>query len=307
MIIGVDHGYADVKTPNFVFAKSVVTYEKEPPFMHDTVLFGGKYYCCGGERDTLIKDKTSDESYYILTLLAIAKELELRNGGDKTIEEDIDLAVGLPIQKFSSEKEKFIDYLKRPKLLRDVCPVRFIYNRINYTVRITDVHVYPQGYSAIVNKLAQIKEPVIICDIGSWTVDVMQLNEKGVPEIGSCVSLEYGVSHLISGIQKDVFTSHDNNIKESLIESVLKGTPNRVSADIVKTIESKARDYCKEIRNRLIKNGFDLDNNRLIYIGGGANIVSKYSERKIDREDVIGDVRANAIGYELITKQKLNG
>lgn len=64
MIIGVDHGYADVKTANFVFAKSVVPYEKEPPFLHDTVLFGGKYYCCGGERDTLIKDKTSDESYY---------------------------------------------------------------------------------------------------------------------------------------------------------------------------------------------------------------------------------------------------
>lgn len=307
MIIGVDHGYADVKTPNFVFAKSVVSYEKEPPFLNDTVLFGGKYYCCGGERDTLIKDKTTDDSYYILTLLAIAKELEIRFSGQKSIDEEIDLAVGLPIQKFSSEKDKFIEYLKRPRLLRDVSPVKFAYNKINFTVRISNVHVYPQGYSAIVNKLAAIKEPVIICDIGSWTVDVMKLNEKGVPEIGSCISLEYGVSHLLGDIQKDVFTNHDNSISESLIESVLKGTPNRVSADIIKTIEAKAQEYTREIRNRLIKNGFDLDNNRLIYIGGGANIVSKYSERKIDREDVIGDVRANAIGYELITKQKLNG
>jgi len=307
MVIGVDHGYADVKTPNFVFAKSVVTYEKEPPFMHDTVMFGGKYYCCGGERDTLRKNKTIDESYYILTLLAIAKELELRGNGEKNIDMDVDLAVGLPIQKFSSEKEKFIEYLKRPKLLRDVSPVKFIYNKSSYTVRVTEVHVYPQGYSAIITKLTQIKEPVIICDIGSWTVDVMQLNEKGVPEIGSCVSLEYGVSHLLSDIQKDVFANHDNNIKESLIENVLKGTPNRVSADIVKTIDVKAKEYTREIRNRLIKNGFDIDNNRLIYIGGGANIVSKYSEKKIDKEDVIGNVCANAIGYELITKQKLNG
>jgi len=307
MIIGVDHGYADVKTANFVFAKSVITYEKEPPFLHDTVLFDKKYYCCGGERDTLIKDKTSDESYYILTLLAIAKELELRSNGEKSIDMDIELAVGLPIQKFSSEKEKFVEYLKRPRLLRDSYPVKFTYNKLNFTVRITNVHVYPQGYSAIVNRLTQIKEPVIICDIGSWTVDVMQLNEKGVPEIGSCVSLEYGVSHLLADIQKQVFMNHDNNIKENLIESVLKGKPNRVSADIVSTVEAKAQEYTREIRNRLIKNGFDLENNRLIYIGGGANIVSKYSKNKIDREDVIGDVRANAIGYELITRQKLNG
>ena len=307
MIIGVDHGYADVKTTNHVFAKSVVVYDKEPPFTHDTVFFGGKYYCCGGERNTLIKDKTSDNSYYILTLLAIAKELEKCFNGEKNIEADIDLAVGLPIQKFSSEKEKFIDYLKKPRPFLGSDTVKFMYNKINFTVRIANVHVYPQGYSAIVNRLSKIQEPVIICDIGSWTVDVMQLNERGVPEVSSCISLEYGVTHLFLGIRKRVFANHDNNIKENLIECVLKGKPNRVAKDIVTTIESSAREYSKEIRNQLIENQFDIDNNRLIYIGGGANIVQKYSDTKIDREDIIGDEKANAIGYELITRQKLNG
>ncbi len=41
--------------------------------------YGGKYYVVGSGRQPLQKDKTVTEDYYLLTLAAVAKELEYRS------------------------------------------------------------------------------------------------------------------------------------------------------------------------------------------------------------------------------------
>ena len=64
--------------------------------MTDEILeYGGKYWTLSGRRLSYMRDKTQDDRYFILTLFAIAKELE--NRGQYTPVEQIQLAVGLPV------------------------------------------------------------------------------------------------------------------------------------------------------------------------------------------------------------------
>ena len=94
IIIGVDHGYAAMKTAHFSFHTGLVAHEHEPYTLNNVLEYGGKYYVVGSGRQPLQKDKTQTEDYYLLTLAAVAKELVYRNAGTAA---DIHLAAGLPV------------------------------------------------------------------------------------------------------------------------------------------------------------------------------------------------------------------
>ena len=72
--IGVDHGYAAMKTAHCSFPSGLAEYEHEPYTQKTVLCYDGKYYVVGSGRQPLQKDKTTDENYYLLTLAAIAKE-----------------------------------------------------------------------------------------------------------------------------------------------------------------------------------------------------------------------------------------
>ena len=75
IIIGVDHGYAAMKTAHFSFHTGLVAHEHEPYTLNNVLEYGGKYDVVGSGRQPLQKDKTLTEDYYLLTLAAVAKEL----------------------------------------------------------------------------------------------------------------------------------------------------------------------------------------------------------------------------------------
>lgn len=68
MIVGVDHGYAAMKTAHFSFPSGLVAYEHEPYTLKDVLEYGGKFYVVGSGRQALQKNKTQTEDYYLLTL-----------------------------------------------------------------------------------------------------------------------------------------------------------------------------------------------------------------------------------------------
>ena len=43
-IIGIDHGYGNMKTANFCFPTGITTYDHEPLFTADMLVYGGKYF-----------------------------------------------------------------------------------------------------------------------------------------------------------------------------------------------------------------------------------------------------------------------
>ena len=86
-----------------------------------------------------LDSKVENENFYLLTLVAIAKELEIRGKN----EANVVLAVGLPLTRFSAERTPFIDYLSKN---RDVV---FGFEQKLYKIHILNVLVYPQCYAAI--------------------------------------------------------------------------------------------------------------------------------------------------------------
>ena len=99
--IGVDHGFAAMKSAHFSFPTGLVEYKHEPYTQKDVLEYGGKYYVIGTGRQPLQKDKTLTENYDLLTLAAIAKELEYR-GAERSA--NVHLAAGLPLTSFGRDK-----------------------------------------------------------------------------------------------------------------------------------------------------------------------------------------------------------
>ena len=92
-IIGIDHGYGNMKTANFCFPTGIIAYDSEPLFTADMLVYDGKYYLIGEGHKEFVPDKIKDEDYYILTLAAVAKELK----AEGITEADVHIAAGLPL------------------------------------------------------------------------------------------------------------------------------------------------------------------------------------------------------------------
>ena len=108
MNIGIDHGYYAIKTRHCSFPAGITAYGSQEPYTRRNLLeFGGNFYLCGTGRQPLQKDKTQTDSYYLLTLAAIAQELKARCAPPEC---SITIAAGLPLTSFGRDKEKFTAY-----------------------------------------------------------------------------------------------------------------------------------------------------------------------------------------------------
>ena len=67
IIIGVDHGYGNIKTANHCFRTGILGYDSEPLFTGDMLTYGGRYYLIGEGHKEFIAEKIKDEDYYTIT------------------------------------------------------------------------------------------------------------------------------------------------------------------------------------------------------------------------------------------------
>ena len=168
-VIGIDHGYGNMKTANCCFKTGVLTYDTEPLFTGDMLVYDGKYYLIGEGHKEFIPEKIRDEDYYILTLAAIAKELRREN----LTEAKVFIAAGLPLTWTSGQKNEFASYLSRNK------EVFFTYQKIDYLVSIEGVKIYPQGYAAIADFATTMSGVNLVADIGNGTMNVLYMINGG--------------------------------------------------------------------------------------------------------------------------------
>ena len=297
MVIGIDHGYYAIKTKQVCFPTGIIRYEYEPYTMQNVLQYRGEYYVCGTGRQTLVKDKTANDNYYLLTLAALAQEIRKRKG-ERTAK--VVLAAGLPLTGFGREKQKFKEYLFQKQL------IRFLYEGERYEIQIEDVKLFPQGYSALALYPEYLKdEPsVLLVDIGGWTVDLMRL-DNAVPNAATCRSLELGVIRCMDEIREQVRRNTGLSVTETQIERVLRGKPSSMPAEVVSLIERQGRLYIEKILSAITEAGFDLRAVPSVFMGGGAAIF----QHRVSTQDLLcrpiylTDVHANAAGYERIVGQ----
>ena len=167
-VIGVDHGWSGMKTATQVFTTGVKEITTEPAFFQNIVEYKGSYYKVGGKRLEVRELKVENDNFYLLTLAAVAKELNRRGMRNA----DILLSVGLPLTRFGAEKKEFIEYLSKEK------EVAFKFDKKPYHIRIARVSVFPQCYAAVADRMKMLPKRVVVVDIGSWTIDIMPIVER---------------------------------------------------------------------------------------------------------------------------------
>lgn len=298
-IIGIDHGYAAVKTRSACFPSGIVAYAHEPYTKTDVLEYGGRFFVVGSGRQPLVKDKTSNNNYYLLTLAAIAKELEQRHSSAG----EIVLAAGLPLTGFGRDKTQFIRYL-----LRDGGSVSFKYEGRPYEVVIKRVFLYPQGYAAALMHLDLIEgEPsVILADIGGWTVDAMRLDNLK-PNAATCRSLELGMICCVDEIAEQVRRTLGLSLTAAQIEAILTGAPCSVSPEAGRIVTEQGKAYVDRLLSAIAESGFDVKAIPVVFMGGGAKLVERHlpSDSALCCSIFLDDVRANAIAYEELAKEML--
>ena len=297
IVIGVDHGYAAMKTVHFSFPTGLVEYEHEPYTQKDVLECGGRYYVVGSGRQPLQRDKTQTEDYYLLTLAAIAKELEHR-GAEHTA--SIHLAAGLPLTSFGRDKKSFRSYL-----YRDGSAIPFRYEGQDYTITIQEVSLFPQGYAAVLTQTELLDEPsVIVADIGGWTVDLMRLDNR-LPNAATCRSLEWGMIRCIDEISEQVRRVLGLSLTTAQIECVLRGDASSLPDEAKGIIHAQADLYVQNLLSTITECGLDTRAMPTIFIGGGAALMKRRvsATNGLCRPVILDDVSLNAKGYERLVRQ----
>ena len=255
------------------------------------------YYVVGSGRQPLQKDKTQTEDYYLLTLAAIARELDCRNA-ERTC--SVILAAGLPLTSFGRDKKKFRAYL-----LRDGKPVPFRYEGRDYTVTVRDVKLFPQGYAAVLTQTELLDEPsVIVADIGGWTVDLMRLDNR-LPNAATCRSLEWGMIRCIDEIGEQVRRALGLSLTAAQIECVLRGDASSLPDEVKGIIHAQADLYVQNLLSAITECGLDTRAMPAIFMGGGAALLKRRvsATNGLCRPMILDDVSLNAKGYERLVRQ----
>ena len=301
MLIAIDHGNHACKSVHFNFVSGLAQHSVRPPMADEVLEYNGEFWTLSGQRLPYRRDKTRDESFFILTLFAIAKELAY--AGPLPSAEKIDLAVGLPPEHYGLLKDKFRDYFKRNQ------SVQFIYNDKPITIMIRDVFVYPQAFAAIAPQKSQLKHHLrlFLVDIGGYTTDVLLLRQ-GKPDMQFCRSLETGVITMNNDIIRRVGALHDMQIEDEHISAVLAGKETILPEEVKDTIRKSAEQHAINILNQLRELKVDLRSNPAVFIGGGSALFRDYLEKSplVASATVVESVNANAIGYQAMAEGQLS-
>ena len=210
LVVGIDHGFSMMKTPHATFENGVEKLGGEATLTNNTLIYQGSYYKVGEGRLPLMQTKTENENYFLLTLAAIAKEMDIY----QQCKADVILAVGLPFSRFGKEKDDFYRYLLRED------SIQYNYSGKNYEIQIIDVYVFPQCYAAIADKLREYGRENLIVDIGSKTIDVIHTRNY-VPVESESTSIPAALIQCMEGIKSNVYQNCNRRLSEDMIQQMI--------------------------------------------------------------------------------------
>lgn len=289
LILGIDHGYGNMKTRNTVFKSGVITSESMPTFGTDVIEYDNKFYLIGEGHKTFISNKSMDEDFYILTLAAIAKELTIR--GLRNMNMNVILAVGLPITWIQSQKEEFINYLKKNEHLD------FKYRDTRFVVNIKDVLLFPQGFAGVTSIMDRFTGSNILADIGNGTMNTVYINNCK-PRPDKYYTDKLGVNTCVLQIRNALLAACGSVPNDELIEDYLITGKAEVSERYLAIMEREAQKYVKDVFSKLVEYEYNPELMKLYFIGGGGSIIRHFGDYDPERVEIITDICATAKGYE---------
>lgn len=293
LYIGIDHGNRQIKTVHHTFISGVASSKTIPPGINEILEYNGLYYSLSHKRLPYRSDKTIDENFFILTLIAVAKEITTRKQPGTTF--DIALGIGLPPQHYSRQKDVFSHYFLNKGR------VEYKYKGRLFRVCFSNVKVYPQAYAAILPRYAEVRTipKLFIVDIGGYTTDILLLR-NGTPDMQVCYSLEQGTIKLYNEIINQVNAQADLLLDESHIDDILINHSTDYPLDVLNIVTSCAEKYAINLINQLRELECDLRIDRSRFCGGGSILLKEYLLKtgKIAKAEFSESLNENAIGFE---------
>ena len=304
-VIAVDHGNRNIKTLSRVFSSGYMESSHLPNMGADILVREGKEYTLVDQRITQKNDKTNDEDYFKLTLFALGGELleHMNAFGSGPIVECIEvvLLVGLPPLHCKEMGPRFADYFKKREE-----PIRFTFNGVPMSIKIVEVHVYPQAYAAAITAREHFKDArtVNIVDIGGYTVDILRLIDLK-PDMSVCTSLYHGANTMFQRINERVRAKGAKDIPDVVIEGILLGDESVLedsSQERIDLVRTNAEQFARDLISEISQAGLDLAENRTVFVGGGSILLRKYIEMTslVTKPIFVDNVHANAEGYQLL-------
>lgn len=295
LIIGIDHGYGNIKTPHSCFKTGVTVFEKKPVFTSDLLAYDGKYYVIGEGHKEFAAEKMNDPDYYILTLAAIARELYHRNLSSA----EVYLAVGLPLTWVSGQKDSFKAYLLQNQ------EVSFTFQKWNYHVAFAGASVFPQGFSAIADRLQEFMGVNMLCDIGNGTMNIMYINH-GKPVASRCFTEKFGTQQCMISVREKLMRRFGTTVDDSVIEDVLRFGEADIGKPYLDAIRESAVEYASGIMRRLREHEYNPELMKLYVMGGGSCLIQNFVKYDPARVTINTDIRATARGYETLAAFRLD-
>lgn len=294
-VIGIDHGWSQMKTNSAVFSSGIREILTEPAFYDDVLEFDGRFYKVGTSREAVMENKVENDDYYFLTLAAIAKELEIRGKREATVV----LAVGLPATRYGDEKEEFIKYLLRKE------DVEFKFEQRTYKVKIKKVAVFPQCYAAVVDQLPTFGQKVVVVDIGSWTIDIIPIINKR-PDDSNFNTLPEGLIPCMRSINKMCSRKLNEKLDEMDIQSYIMTKQTALGDEFKVLMDTALNEFSVKLFNSLREEGYGLKTTQFYFVGGGACVMKNFGGYEQSNIKYNLDVKANAKGFEKMAKIAMN-
>ena len=236
--------------------------------------------------------------FWILTLFAIAMELEQKAQIQPEDVIQIELAIGLPPKHFAELCEKYERFFKGDGKVQELC-----YNDKIYHICIQQVMAFPQDYAAMMTKMNEFREipKVVGIDIGGFTSDYL-LMRNGSPDMDYCDSLEKGVITMYNDIISSINSEYDTLLEETDIDSIIKGKTQYYDEDVVQFVEKRVQNFVTDLLSSIRERGIDTKSTYTVFIGGGAILLERFLSNadRLGKYQFLDDMKANAAGYDLL-------
>ena len=263
-------------------------------FQNNLLVYNGMYYQIGEEHKEFCAKKTQDEDYYVLTLAAIARELD----GKGMNRAKVHIAAGLPLTWVATQKEDFQKYL-----LQNEC-VDFTFRNKEYHVEFAGADIYPQGFAAAFYRLQDFKGINMLVDIGNGTMNIMYINNSR-PLEKKCFTEKYGTHQCVLAVRESLLKELGTVVDDLVIEQVIRTGTADIGEKYLTVIRKAAGDYTKEIFHKLREREYNPELMRLYVVGGGGCMIQNFGECDKSRVTIVRDICATAKGYEAMTVRKI--
>jgi len=308
MIISIDHGNKSIKVSSAfsdgrVFTSGLRESDSRPPFGEDVLKYKDKYYTISEKRIPFMRDKAIDDRFYILTLIAIALEIE-GSGKYESGMIPIRLLCGLPPAHYGAQYERFEEYFKRGGV------EEFEFRGKPFNIYISEVTSYPQAFAAIMPVYGAISSlpKVMVIDLGGFTCDILAV-KYGQADLTVCDSLEHGVIIMYNQIIARVNSDLDILLDEADVDSILKGDHNSFGDDVKRIVNEIARLFISDLFGKLRERGIELRSGKTVFVGGGSILLRRQIESsgKATSPIFVDRITANAKGYEILYRTSKRG